>query len=232
MVPEMPAYVLPPPPVVALPVVGQSALFPVRRVYCIGRNYAAHAREMGHDPAREAPFFFQKNAGNLLAGQDFPYPAESRDVHHEVELLVALGSGGASISMDDAQACVWGYGIALDMTRRDRQAEAKAAGRPWEVGKAFEHAAPTGPLHAVASVGYLAAGRIALSVNGTQRQAGDLSQMIWSVPEIIAVLSRYFTLAAGDVILTGTPEGVSPVQRGDMMQASIAGLGSLSVRVV
>ena len=228
----MPDYVLPPPPVVALPVAGQSALFPVRRVYCIGRNHAAHAREMGHDPAREAPFFFQKNPGNLLSSGDFPYPAESSDVHHEVELLVALGSGGASIALDDALSHVWGYGIALDMTRRDRQAEAKAAGRPWEVGKAFEHSAPVGPLHPVADVGHLAAGRIALSVNGTPRQAGDLAQMIWAVPEIIAVLSRYFTLAAGDVILTGTPEGVGPVVRGDLIDASIDGLGSLSVRVV
>ena len=228
----MPDYVLPPPPVVALPVAGQSALFPVRRVYCIGRNYAAHAREMGHDPAREAPFFFQKNPGNLLSSGDFPYPAESSDVHHEVELLVALGSGGASIALDDALSHVWGYGIALDMTRRDRQAEAKAAGRPWEVGKAFEHSAPVGPLHPVADVGHLAAGPITLSVNATPRQAGDLAQMIWSVPEIIAVLSRYFTLAAGDVILTGTPEGVGPVVRGDLIEAGIAGLGSLSVRVV
>ena len=231
-VPPMPAYVVPPPPVVALSVAGQEALFPVRRVYCIGRNYAAHAREMGHDPTREAPFFFQKNPGNLLTSGDFPYPGESRDVQHEVELLVALGSGGASIPTDAALACVWGYGIALDMTRRDRQAEAKAAGRPWEVGKAFEHSAPVGPLHAVASVGHLAAGRIALSVNGDLRQAGDLAQMIWPVPEIIAVLSRYFTLAAGDVILTGTPEGVGPVVRGDLIEAGIAGLGSLSVRVV
>ena len=228
----MPDYVLPPPPVTVLPVAGQTALFPVRRVYCIGRNYAAHAREMGHDPTREAPFFFQKNAGNLLTGGDFPYPAESADVHHEVELMVALGSGGASIATDDALSHVWGYGIALDMTRRDRQAEAKAAGRPWEVGKAFEHSAPVGPLHPVAAVGHLAAGQIALSVNGTHRQSGDLAQMIWSVPEIIAVLSRYFTLGPGDVILTGTPEGVGPVVRGDVMVASIAGLGALSVRVV
>ena len=231
-VPPMPAYVVPPPPVVALPVAGQEALFPVRRIYCIGRNYAAHAREMGHDPTREAPFFFQKNPGNLLTGRDFPYPGESGDVHHEVELLVALGSGGSAISADEALFHVWGYGIALDMTRRDRQAEAKAAGRPWEVGKAFEHSAPVGPLHPVATVGYLSAGRIALSVNGTQRQAGDLAQMIWSVPEIIAVLSRYFTLGPGDVILTGTPEGVGPVVRGDLIEASIAGLGSLAVRVV
>ena len=225
-------YILAPSPVIALPVAGHSARFPVRRVYCIGRNYAAHAREMGHDPAREAPFFFQKNAGNLLTGGDFPYPPESQDVHHEVELLVALGSGGAGIAPEAALAHVWGYAVALDMTRRDRQAEAKAAGRPWEVGKAFEHSAPVGPLHAVSAVGHPAAGRIALAVNGGTRQSGDLSQMIWSVPEIIAILSRYFVLAAGDVILTGTPEGVGPVARGDVMEADIDGLGSLSVRVV
>ena len=225
-------YILSPSAVIALPVAGHSARFPVRRVYCIGRNYAAHAREMGHDPTREAPFFFQKNPDNLTFGADFPYPPESADVHHEVELLVALGSGGAGIAAEAALTHVCGYGIALDMTRRDRQAEAKAAGRPWEIGKAFEHSAPCGPLHLVAAVGHPSAGRIALSVNGQARQSGDLAQMIWSVPEIIATLSRYFRLAAGDVILTGTPEGVGPVVRDDVMEASIAGLGTLSVRVV
>jgi fumarylpyruvate hydrolase len=215
-----------------IPVAGTSRLFPVRRVYCVGRNYADHAREMGHDPDREPPFFFQKNPDNLFAGTEFPYPPQSQDVHHEVELLVALGSGGRDIPAEAALAHVWGYGVALDMTRRDLQAAAKKAGRPWEIGKAFEQSAPVAPIHPAAKVGHPATGAITLSVNGALRQSGDLAQMIWSVPEIITCLSAHFTLAAGDVILTGTPAGVGPVQRGDRMEASIAGLGGLSVTVV
>jgi len=224
--------VLPLPPAPMIPVAGTSRLFPVRRVYCVGRNYADHAREMGHDPDREPPFFFQKNPDNLFAGTEFPYPPQSQDVHHEVELLVALGSGGRDIPAEAALAHVWGYGVALDMTRRDLQAAAKKAGRPWEIGKAFEQSAPVAPIHPAAKVGHPATGAITLSVNGALRQSGDLAQMIWTVPEIIACLSAHFTLAAGDVILTGTPAGVGPVQRGDRMEASIAGLGGLSVTVV
>ena len=224
--------VLPLPPAPMIPVAGTSRLFPVRRVYCVGRNYADHAREMGHDPDREPPFFFQKNPDNLFAGTEFPYPPQSQDVHHEVELLVALGSGGRDIPAEAALAHVWGYGVALDMTRRDLQAAAKKAGRPWEIGKAFEQSAPVAPIHPAAKVGHPATGAITLSVNGALRQSGDLAQMIWSVPEIITCLSAHFTLAAGDVILTGTPAGVGPVQRGDRMEASIAGLGGLSVTVV
>lgn len=227
----MPNFVIPAPPVASIPVTGAGA-FPVRRVYCIGRNYAAHAVEMGHDPDREPPFFFQKNPDNLDASGTFPYPPMSSDVHHEVELVVALKSGGTRIPLDRALDHVWGYGIGLDMTRRDLQGEAKKLGRPWEIGKAFEHSAPVGPLHPVAQTGHLSAGRIALMVNGELRQEGDLTQMIWKVPEMIACLSEYFELAAGDIILSGTPSGVAPVVKGDSLEASIAGLGTLSVKVV
>jgi fumarylpyruvate hydrolase len=219
----------PPPPPVELPIDGSPLTFPVRRVYCIGRNYADHAREMGHDPDREPPFFFQKNPDNLDTSGSFPYPSRGADVHHEVELAVALGKGGADIPEAEAPACVFGYAVALDMTRRDLQAEAKKLGRPWEIGKAFERSAPIGPITPAA--GTLDRGAITLAVNGTLRQDGDLGQMIWKVPEIIACLSRYFALAAGDVILTGTPAGVGPVARGDLLEARIAGLAPLAVRV-
>ncbi len=227
----MPNFVIPAPAVAWVPVAG-SGVFPVRRVYCIGRNYAAHAVEMGHDPDREAPFFFQKNPGNLDPSGAFPYPPMTSDVHHEVELVVALKSGGSNIPLDQALDHVWGYGIGLDMTRRDLQGEAKKLGRPWEIGKAFERSAPVGPLHPVSETGHLSEGRITLMVNGKVRQEGDLKQMIWKVPEMISCLSDYFELAAGDIIMSGTPSGVGPVVIGDMMEASIAGLGTLSVEVV
>ena len=202
------------PPVVALPIATNSALFPVRRVYCIGRNYAAHAIEMGHDPDREPPFFFQKNPNNLTSSGIFPYPLQSEDVHHEVEIAVMLKSGGTDIAVGDALDLVFGYALSLDMTRRDLQGVQKKMGRPWEIGKAFEHSAPTGPIHPVSEVGHLDKGRIALTVNGELRQEGDMNQMIWKVPEIIAYLSEYFELAAGDVILSGTPAGVGPGGKG------------------
>ena len=223
--------VIPAPPFPAIPVAG-GGRFPVRRVYCIGRNYAAHAVEMGHDPSREAPFFFQKNASNLDASGTFPYPAQSMDVHHEVELVVALGSGGMGISRAAALGHVWGYAVGLDMTRRDLQAEAKKQARPWEIAKAFEHSAPVGPLYPATKVGHPDRGRIALAVNGVRRQDGDLNQMIWKVPEMIAYLSEFFELQAGEVIMSGTPSGVGAVLRGDVMEASIEGLGVLVVRVV
>ena len=222
--------VLPAPVPPTLPVQGGGA-YPVRRVYCIGRNFAAHSIEMGHDPDREAPFFFQKNPNNLDASGNFPYPAQSQDVHHEVELLTALKSGGTNIAVEDALSHVWGYGIALDMTRRDLQGEAKKAGRPWEIGKAFEHSGPVGPLHPVSEVGHLEHGLITLKVNGELRQEGNLNQMIWKVPEMISYLSKYFELQAGDVILGGTPSGVGAVQRGETMEAMIDGLGVLVVKV-
>ena len=227
----MPDYVIPTPPVADIPVAG-GGRFPVRRVYCIGRNYAAHAIEMGHDPDREPPFFFQKNPDNLDASGDFPYPEKTSDVHHEVELLVALKSGGTNIPVANALDHVWGYGLSLDMTRRDLQGEAKKLGRPWEIGKAFERSGPVGPLHPVSEVGHLDQGRIELKVNGTVKQEGDLNQMIWKVPEMISYLSDYFQLAAGDVIMSGTPAGVGPIRRGDKMEASVEGLGVLLVKVV
>ncbi|MGB5066643.1 MAG: fumarylacetoacetate hydrolase family protein [Albidovulum sp.] len=224
-------FVIPTPPVAKIPVAGGGS-FPVRRVYCIGRNYAAHAIEMGHDPDREAPFFFQKNPDNLDASGEFPYPDKTSDVHHEVELLVALKSGGTNIAVDKALDHVWGYGLSLDMTRRDLQGEAKKLGRPWDIGKAFERSGPVGPLHPVSKVGHLDQGRIELKVNGAVTQEGDLNQMIWKVPEMISYLSDYFELAAGDVIMSGTPSGVGPIGRGDTMEASVDGLGTLVVKVV
>lgn len=224
-------FVIPAPPIPSIPVAGGGS-FPVRRVYCIGRNYAAHAVEMGHDPNRESPFFFQKNPNNLYAGDAFPYPPHSTDVHHEVELLVALKSGGTNIPVDKALDHVWGYGVALDMTRRDLQAEAKKQGRPWEIGKAFEHSGPVGPVHPASKIGHPNAGRVELKVNGAVRQEGDMNQMIWKVPEMISYLSDYFELQAGDIILSGTPSGVGAVERGDTMEASIEGLGTLLVKVV
>ncbi len=212
--------------------VSGGGVFPVRRVYCIGRNYAEHAIEMGHDPDKEPPFFFQKNPECIDGSGEFPYPPKSAEVHFEIELMVALGGGGRDVPAAAALDCVFGYGVALDMTRRDLQAKAKAAGRPWEIGKAFERAAPAGVLRPVAEVGHPAAGRIALTINGALRQEGDLNQMIWKTPEIIAHLSEYFDIAAGDVILTGTPAGVGAVACGDALRGEIAGLGALDVRVV
>jgi fumarylpyruvate hydrolase len=215
-----------------IPVAGSDLLFPVRRIYCVGRNYAAHAVEMGGDPSREPPFFFQKNPDNILpAGQPFPYPSQSSDVHFEVELVVALSKGGTDIAIDNALDHVFGYAVGLDMTRRDLQDKAKEARRPWEVAKAFEHSAPCGPLQPVAAVGHPAKGAISLDVDGNRRQTGDLDQMIWKVPETIAYLSGLFELAAGDLIFTGTPSGVGPVTRGETMLARIEGLGELAVAV-
>ena len=197
-------YVIDAPKTVSLPIKGADAVFPVRRVYCIGRNYAAHAIEMGHDPDRDPPFFFQKNSNNLNPSGEFPYPPHSSDVHHEMELAVMLKSGGCNIALEDALSHVYGYALSLDMTRRDLQGVAKKMGRPWEISKAFEHSAPVGPIHPVSKTGHLDHGRIALMVNGEIRQEGDLNQMIWKVPEIISYLSEYFQLAPGDVILSGT----------------------------
>ncbi|MBY6201386.1 fumarylacetoacetate hydrolase family protein [Maritalea mobilis] len=223
--------VIPAPEVHSIPTTGDGA-FPIRRVYCIGRNYAAHAVEMGHDPDREPPFFFQKNPDNLDPSGEFPYPPNSCDVHHEIELLVALKSGGTNIPLDKALEHVWGYGVCLDMTRRDLQGQAKKMGRPWEIGKAFERSAPVGPVRPVSEIGHPDHGRVALKVNGDLRQEGDLNQMIWKVPEMISYLSEYFELAPGDVIMSGTPAGVAAVERGDVMEAEIEGVGTLSVTVI
>lgn len=225
--------VIPAPKPVTLPVAGSDSVFPVRRVYCVGRNYADHAIEMGHDPSREPPFFFQKNADNLLpSGQDFPYPSLSSNVHYEVEFVVALKQGGANIAVENALDCVWGYGVGIDMTRRDVQDVAKKMSRPWEAAKAFEASAPVSALVPAAEAGHLDQGAIWLDVNGTRRQSGDLNQMIWKVPEIIAELSKLFVLAPGDVIMTGTPAGVGAVVAGDVMECGVDGLGKLTVKVV
>ena len=220
------------PEVVSLPVSGTDAKFPVRRVYCIGRNYAAHAVEMGHDPDREPPFFFQKNPNNLDPSGEFPYPPKSSNVHYEIEMAVMLKSGGDNIALAQALDHVYGYALSLDMTRRDLQGGQKKMGRPWEIGKAFERSAPVGIIHPVSEVGHLSEGRVELKVAGEVKQEGDLNQMIWKVPEMISYLSDYFTLAAGDVILSGTPAGVGPINKGEVMDISIDGLGSMSVPVV
>ncbi|HAB39692.1 MAG TPA: 5-carboxymethyl-2-hydroxymuconate isomerase [Rhodobacteraceae bacterium] len=225
-------FVIDTPETVTLPIEGTDDVFPVRRVYCIGRNYAAHAIEMGHDPDREPPFFFQKNANNLDTSGSFPYPPHSSDVHHEAEMYVALKTGGTNIAVENALDCVYGYGLSLDMTRRDLQGEMKKLGRPWEIGKAFERSAPCGPIHPVTSIGHLPEGNLTLTVNGETRQEGDLNQMIWKVAEMISYLSEYFELAPGDIIQSGTPSGVGPVERGDVMVMTVDGLGSLTVNVV
>lgn len=220
------------PPIVALPVSGTDDKFPVHRVYCIGRNYAAHAIEMGHDPDREPPFFFQKNPDNLDTSGNFPYPPKTSNVHHEIEMAVMLRSGGNNIPIESATDHIFGYALSLDMTRRDLQGEQKKMGRPWEIGKAFEHSAPVGIIHTVEQVGHLDKGRVELKVNNEIKQEGDLNQMIWKVPEMISYLSDYFSLAAGDVILSGTPAGVGPVVKGDVMDISVEGIGCMSISVV
>lgn len=229
----MPEYVIPAPAVPCLPIRGSDARFPVHRIYCVGRNYAAHAIEMGHDPDRELPFFFLKNPDNLvLDNGDFPYPPKTGNVHHEVELVAAIGRGGSEIGVDAALDHVWGYAVGLDMTRRDLQAEMKNAGRPWEIGKAFEHSAPMSAVAPAAEIGHPAEGRVELRVNGEIRQEGDLNQLIWKVPEIVAYLSGLFELRPGDLIMTGTPAGVGPVVRGDRVECSVAGVGALATRIV
>ncbi len=227
------AYVFAPAPIVSVPIRGSGQRFPVHRIYCVGRNYAAHAIEMGHDPDREDPFFFQKNPDNLvLDGGDFPYPAKTSDVHHEIEMVVALGKGGRDIPQHSALDCVWGYGVGLDMTRRDLQGQCKKLGRPWEIGKAFEHSAPCSALVPASEIGHPDNGAVWLKVNGELRQQGDLNQLIWKVPEMIAYLSGLFELVPGDLIMTGTPSGVGPVQRGDQLHGCVEGVGELRCKVV
>jgi fumarylpyruvate hydrolase len=214
----------------ALPVVESNKVFPVGRIYCVGRNYAEHAREMGHDPEREPPFFFMKPADAIVQnGATIPYPQMTKDLHHEIEMVVAIGKGGADIAEDKALDHVFGYGVGLDMTRRDLQGEAKKMGRPWEMGKAFDHSAPCTALKPVSMVGHPAKGAIWLKVNGVVKQNGDLAEMIWNVPETIAYLSKLVTLRPGDLIMSGTPAGVGPVQRGDKLEGHVDGVGDLTV---
>jgi len=226
-------YVFAPPATVSVGVVGDSARYPVRRIYCVGRNYAEHAREMGHDPDRELPFFFQKNPDNLvLNNQDFPYPTMTSNLHHEIELVVAMGQGGRDISAANALAHVYGYALGIDLTRRDLQNEAKKTGRPWEIGKAFEHSAPMTDITPATKSGHLSKGAIWLKVNGEVRQQSDLTQLIWNIPEIIAHLSAIFELRAGDMIMTGTPAGVAAVKPGDVMEGFCEGVGTIITKVV
>lgn len=228
------AFVIDPPAAVSTAVEGTSSRFPVRRIFCVGRNYADHAREMGADPDREAPFFFCKPADALNDGREpLPYPSRTHDFHHEVELVVALARGGEHLSVTEAPACLFGAAVGIDWTRRDLQNESKKAGRPWDTAKAFDRAATLGPIRrdfCIPSSGRLS-GEIWLSVNGKRRQQGDLSELIWSVPEIIAELSTLFRLCPGDLIYTGTPAGVGAVSHGDRIEAGIAGLGSISVAI-
>jgi len=229
-------FAVPPSPPVTLPVVGSDAVFPVHRVYCVGRNYVEHAIEMGAT-GREPPFFFMKPADAVLPVPydevvELPYPAMTEDFQYELELVVAIGKGGDNIAAGDAMRHVWGYAIGFDMTRRDLQAEAKSLRRPWDTGKAFEHSAPVGPIHPAAAVGVPGARTIELQVNGAVRQRSTVDKLIWSIEEMIEYLSRYFTLRPGDLILTGTPAGVSAVVRGDVMEGRIEGLGRLQLKVV
>jgi fumarylpyruvate hydrolase len=226
-------YVFAPPATVSVGVVGESARYPVRRIYCVGRNYAEHAREMGHDPDRELPFFFQKNPDNLvLDNKDFPYPTMTSNLHHEIELVVAMGQGGRDIQAANALAHVYGYALGIDLTRRDLQNEAKKTGRPWEIGKAFEHSAPMTDITPATKTGHLSKGAIWLKVNGEVRQQSDLTQLIWNIPEIIAHLSAIFELRAGDLIMTGTPAGVAAVKPGDVMEGFCEGVGTIITKVV
>jgi fumarylpyruvate hydrolase len=228
----MSQFVIPPPAIIAVPVAG-GGLFPVRRVFCVGRNYAEHAREMGSDPDREPPFFFMKPADALvLHGADMPYPVASTELHHEMEMVVALHEGGADIAEADALRHVWGYGAGLDMTRRDLQNAAKKEGKPWDMGKGFDHSAPIGNLAPASRIGHPSKGLIELKVNGKVRQTSDLAKMIWNVPETIACLSRLVRLAPGDLIFTGTPENVAAVQRGDLLEGVVEGVGTVRTRIV
>ena len=225
-------YVIPVPPVVALPIDGNERRFPVRRIYCVGRNYAAHAREMGHDPDREPPFFFTKPADALVVGGGtIPYPPATKDLHHEVELVVALGKGGADIAEAQALDHVFGYAVGIDLTRRDLQAEAKELRRPWDMAKAFDRSAPCSALRPAAQIGHPERNPIRLLVNGQVRQESTLAHHIWSVAETVAYLSGLVELAPGDLIFMGTPEGVAAVRRGDVLEASVEGVGELRVTI-
>ncbi len=228
----MTEYAIPLPPVPSVAIAGSTARFPVRRILCVGRNYAAHAREMGGDPDRTPPFFFAKPADAVVAdGDTIAYPPLTADLHHEVELVVAIGAGGRDIARADALAHVFGYAVGLDLTRRDLQAAAKKEGQPWEWGKAFDHSAPVGPIRRAAEIGHPDHGRITLAVGDALRQSGDLADMIWPVADIIATASRAMALAPGDLIFTGTPEGVGAVRPGDTLTGTIEGVGRVVVGI-
>ncbi len=225
-------FVIAAPKINSIAVEGDTRRFPVNRIYCVGRNYADHAREMGHDPDREPPFFFMKPATSIVTdGKDMQYPSLTQDLHHEIEMVVAIGIGGSNIAPADALKHVWGYGVGLDMTRRDLQGEAKKMGRPWDTGKAFDESAPCSNLVPVSQCGHPAKGLINLKVNGVIKQEGDLAMMIWNVPDTIAYLSTLFALEPGDLIFSGTPAGVAAVKKGDVLEGYVAGLPLLKTLI-
>jgi len=231
------SFIFPPEPTPTLNIAAAHDQYPVHRVYCVGRNYAAHAREMGSDPTREAPFFFCKPADSVMPMQEgqtlqLPYPSQTTNLHHEIELVVAIGKAGRDIPVEKAREYIWGYAVGLDMTRRDLQNQMKEKGKPWEIGKAFDHSAPMGLLYPVSQVGDINHAAIFLQVNGSEKQRSTIDQMTWSVPEVIQHLSRYFELKPGDLIMTGTPEGVAGVVAGDVMVGGIQGLGEIHVNVI
>lgn len=225
-------YVLPPPSIPSVAVSGTASRFPVRRIICVGRNYAAHAREMGRDPDREPPFFFLKPADTVVDdGATVPYPPETSNLQYEIELIVAIGTGGAKIPKEQALEHVYGYGVGIDLTRRDLQLAAREQGRPWDWGKGFDRSAPIAPLHPVSEVGHPHLGRIWLAVDGEMKQDSDIAKLIWPVEDIIAIASRSIELRPGDLIMTGTPEGVGPVKSGEVMTGGIDGLGEIKISV-
>ena len=226
------SFVIPAPPPTSVEVTGTDDRFPVRRIYCIGRNYLAHRKEMGHDD-RKPPFYFQKPADALLeTGGEFPYPSQSENVHFEIELVVAIAKSGVNISIEDALDHVYGYGLGIDMTRRDIQSKAKQDGKPWESAKSFDHSAPISPIRPASEIGHPDSGRIWLAVNGEVRQDSDLNLQIWNVQEGISHLSKLYQVAPGDLIYTGTPDGVGPINPGDLITAGIDGIGELEIKVV
>lgn len=229
-------FAIPQPSIATVPVAGSESVFPVHRIYCVGRNYVEHAKEMG-GTGREAPFFFMKPADAVLpvpagATGEMPYPGMTSDLHHEIELVVAIGKGGSNIAAADAMQYVWGYAVGLDMTRRDLQGEAKKQGRPWSTGKGFDKSAPIGPIYPAAQAGNIAQASIRLQVNGAARQQSSIEKLIWNIPETIEHLSKYFALQPGDLIFTGTPEGVAAVKQGDVLEGMIDGLGELKIKIV
>ncbi len=228
----MAEYVLTPSPIPAVAVAGTEARFPVRRIFCVGRNYAAHAREMGKDPDREPPFFFMKPADTVAEdGSKIPYPPETKNLHFEMELVVAIGTGGSGIAAADARAHVFGYAAGIDLTRRDLQDAAKQLARPWDFSKGFDNAAPCGAIQPAAAIGHPESGRIWLAVDGVVKQDGNISDLIWPVPEVIAFLSASMALRPGDLIFTGTPAGVGPVRSGQTLTGGIDGVGGITITI-
>lgn len=226
------SFIFPPAPTPSVAIAGSTDRIPVRRIFCVGRNYAAHAIEMGKDPDRDPPFFFTKPADAVVEdGQTIPYPPETENFHYEAELIAVIGTGGRNIAQADALDHVWGYAVGNDLTRRDLQLEAREKGRPWDWGKAFDRSAVIGPVHAASDVGHPAKGAIRLMVNGQPRQDADLAELIWSVPEVVSIISQSIELRPGDLIMTGTPAGVGPLLEGDTCVVEIEGLGQVTTHI-